>query len=47
MARQDYNLGVVSDTFLWEGSLLIIPELIDGGITAYLRYVRLIGGSLQ
>lgn len=45
MARQDFNLGLIDNT--WEGSFLVIPELIEGGVTAYLRFARLIGENYQ
>ena len=31
----------------WAGAVLIDPKFVEGGGVAYLRYIRVIGGSIQ
>ena len=42
----DVDLGVLIAPFLWEGSVLLDPGLIEGAAVGYLRLVRNSGGNV-
>ena len=49
MASQDLDLGAgaFDNNGNWEGAVLVDPALIDGGGTAYLRQIELVGISIR
>ena len=48
MASQTIDLGIaLGQNGAWEGAVLLDVALIDGGATAYLRYVERVGASIQ
>ena len=51
MAEQVISLGSQpfgpSNALPWTGSVLVDPELVEGGVTAYLRYFTIFSGFIQ